>query len=83
MKKIKVNSNFNDKKVSDVIFNYYPNLNPNQLFKAFRKRDIRINNVKISKDTVVKTNDEITIYIIDSILENDKKVVVIYEDDNI
>ena len=38
MKKIKVNSNFNDKKVSDVIFNYYPNLNPNQLFKAFRKR---------------------------------------------
>ena len=83
MKKIKVNSNFNDKKVSDVIFNYYPNLNPNQLFKAFRKRDIRINNVKISKDKVVKANDEITIYIIDSILENDKKVVVIYEDDNI
>ena len=83
MKKIKVNSDFENKKVSDVIFHYYPNLNQNQLFKAFRKRDITINNVKISKDSVVNKNDEITIYIIDSILENEKKVPIVFEDDNI
>lgn len=83
MKKIKVNSSFDNKKVSDVIFHYYPNLNQNQLFKAFRKRDIRINNVKTSKDSIVYENDEITIYIIDSILENEKKVPIVYEDDNI
>ena len=83
MKKIKVNSSFDNKKVSDVIFQYYPNLNQNQLFKAFRKRDIRVNNIKISKDSIVNKNDEITIYIIDSILENEKKVPIIYEDNNI
>ena len=83
MKKIKVNSNFDNKNISDVIFYYYPNLNPNQLYKAFRKKDIRVNNKKITKDIKVNKNDEIMIYIVDSILENEKKIPIVYEDDNI
>ena len=62
MKKIQVNSNFDNKNVSDLIYYYYPNLNPNQLFKAFRKKDIRINNIKINKDSKVSAGDEVTIY---------------------
>ena len=83
MKKIQVNSNFDNKNVSDLIYYYYPNLNPNQLFKAFRKKDIRINNIKINKDSKVSAGDEVTIYIIDSILEGERKIPIVYEDDYI
>lgn len=85
MKKIIVNEKYNNKKLSNFILNSFPNLNKNTFFKALRKKDIRINNVKISNDIEVHSGDEVTIYINDNLLYSisNLKIDVVYEDDNI
>lgn len=85
MRKLIVNEKYNNKKLNNFILDSFPNLNKNTLFKALRKKDIRINNVKVSADTTIHTNDEIAIYIIDEYLlgENKFNIDVIFEDDNI
>ena len=68
MRKLIVNEKYNNKKLNNFILDSFPNLNKNTLFKALRKKDIRVNNVKVSNDITVHTGDEITIYIIDDFL---------------
>ncbi len=64
--------------------NPFPNLNPNTLYKALRKKDIRINGQKISENVEVHTNDEIMLFITDELLFGaPSKLQAIYEDDNI
>lgn len=85
MRKLIVNEKYNNKKLNNFILDSFPSLNKNTLFKALRKKDIRINNVKTSTDEVIHTGDEISIYIIDELLfgSNNINIEVIYEDDNI
>ena len=71
-------------KLSSYIFERFPNLSKNVLFKAIRNKDIKINDKRISKDEIVKNNDKIDIYIIDNLLYNlPEKITYIYVDDNI
>ena len=83
MQKILVDKKFDNKKISDILYFNFNGLTKNTLYKAFRKKDIRINNVKISEDTIVHLNDEITVYIVDSMLYKDINIDKIYEDKNI
>lgn len=85
MRKLVVNEKYNNKKLNNFILDSFPNLSKNTLFKALRKKDIRINNVKVSSDTTIFTGDEISIYIIDEYLlgENKFDIKIIFEDDNI
>lgn len=85
MKKIIVNEKYNKKKLNKFILDSFPNLNKNTLHKALRKKDIRINNIKVSEDTTIYLGDEITIYITDNYLfgETNFKIDIVYEDDNI
>lgn len=83
MKKIIVNEKFNNKHLISFIQDSFPLLNKNVLYKALRKKDIRINGIRISKDEIVKENDEITIYIVDELLNPTDNIEVIYEDNNI
>ena len=83
MKKIIVTEKFNNKHLVAFIQDSFPMLNKNVLFKALRKKDIRINNIKVSKDEIVKANDEITIYIVDDLLNPTIDLDVVFEDDNI
>lgn len=85
MRKIKVPQKYNGKKLSNFILDTFKNLNPNVLYKALRKKDIRINNVKVSENTTIFFDDEITIYITDDLLfgTNLTKLHIIYEDENI
>ena len=58
---------------SSNIFNYikdsFPNLSTNALHKAFRNKDIRVNNVKTNNEKLdIKKNDLIQIYIEDNTL---------------
>ena len=85
MRKIVVNEKYNNKKLNIFILDNFKNLNQNVLFKALRKKDIRINNVKVSENVIVHTGDEITIYIVDELLFGKSKIdfKIIYEDENI
>lgn len=83
MQKVIVSDKFNNKKVSDVLFYSFNGLSRNTLYKAFRKKDIRVNDVKISSDTVVQAGDVITVYIIDDLLMGNTTFAKIYEDENI
>ncbi len=85
MRKIIVNKKYDKKELNNFILDTFPNLNKNTLFKALRKKDIRINNIKVSENTTVYLGDEISIYITDNYLlgESNFKIDIIYEDDNI
>ncbi len=85
MRKLIVNEKYNNKKLNNFILDSFPNLNKNTLFKALRKKDIRINNVKVSSDTTIYLGDEISIYIVDEILlgENKFDIEIVFEDENI
>ena len=85
MRKIVVNEKYNKKKLNSFILDNFKNLNQNVLFKALRKKDIRINNVKVSENVIIHTGDEITIYIVDELLFGKPKIdfKIIYEDENI
>lgn len=85
MRKLVVNEKYNNKKLNSFILDNFKNLNQNVLFKALRKKDIRINNVKVSENVIIHTGDEITIYIVDDLLLGKPKInfKIIYEDENI
>lgn len=83
MRKIVVSKKFDNKKISDVLYSNFNGLTKNTLYRAFRKKDIRINNIKINEDSVVHVGDEISIFIIDDLLYKTFKIEKIYEDENI
>lgn len=83
MKKLIVNEKYNNKKLNNFILDSFPSLNKNTLFKALRKKDIRINNIRVSSDTTIYTGDEISIYIIDEYLLGNFNIPVVFEDNNI
>ena len=86
MKKLIVDKKYENKKVINFILEQFPGLNKNTLFKALRKKDIRINNIRIHEDICVHTGDEVSIYITDELLlgkSNIPEIKTIYEDDNI
>lgn len=86
MKKIIVEEKENGKKLNTFVSSHFPNLNQNAFQKALRKKDIRINGKRISENVILKTADEVTLYIVDTILDGNPKaekisLPVIYEDD--
>lgn len=83
MRNIVVDNKFNNKKLSDFLYYNFSGLTKNTFYKALRKKDIRINNVKVNDDIVVHTNDIITLYILDNLLYKNVEIETIYEDDNI
>lgn len=84
MKKLIVNNKYDNKKLISFVMDSFPNLNKNTLFKALRKKDIRVNNVRMSSDCLIHNGDEITIYIKDEfLLGKSINIDVVYEDDNI
>ena len=85
MRKIIVNKKYDNKKLNSFILDSFPDLNKNILYKALRKKDIRINNNKISENTTIYLGDEITLYITDEYLfgKNKFNIETVYEDNNI
>lgn len=84
MKKIIVNEKYNNKKLNTFILASFPSLNTNTLYKALRKKDIRINGKRVSENCTIYAGDEITIFITDEFLfGNQNNLDIIFEDENI
>ena len=86
MQTITVNFKDDGKKINTLITSIYPKLNVNNLYKALRQKDIKVNGKRINNNVTVNYGDEIQIYISDDLLNGINKKIeipVIYEDDNI
>ncbi len=83
MKSLIVNNKFDNKLLSSFLMNEFPCLSQNTLYKALRKKDIRINDIKVSQNVAVHEGDNIKIYILDDYLFGKQTLNIIYEDENI
>ena len=83
MKKLIVDSKYNNKKLNKFLQDNYPSLTNNLFYKTLRKKDIKLNGKRISENIIIHENDEIIVYISDEFLENTISLDIIYEDDNI
>lgn len=77
------NKKFDGKPLSEFLYYNFNGLTKNTLYKALRKKDIRINDIKTNENKLVYLGDKITIYIVDDLLYKNIKIKKIYEDENI
>ena len=83
MKKLIVTEKYNGKKLDKFLLDNIDNLSSNLFYKTLRKKDIKINGKRVSSIVTINVNDEILVYIADSLLENKSKLDIIFEDNNI
>ena len=83
MKKIVVTKKYDGKKLNTFLLDNFNGLTINTIYKALRKKDIRINNVKISENCTIYENNEITVFINDEFLYKSFNLDIVFEDDNI
>lgn len=83
MKKLIVNQKYNGKKLNQFLLENIPNLSSNLFYKTLRKKDIKINGKRISKNINIYEKDEILVYISDSLLEPIFHLDIFFEDENI
>ena len=85
MKELTVDQKYDGKKLFDFLMDNFNGLSLNSIYKAIRKKDIRINEIKIDSNKILHENDVVKIYIKDEFLfkSNYKGFKTIYEDDNI
>ena len=84
MRIVIVSKKFDNKKLISFLEAEFPFANSSTFYKALRKKDIRINDIKISENTVIHEGDKIKLYIIDSFLfPTYFDIPCIYEDENI
>ena len=57
----KFKSNENDK-LSKILLKQYPNINYSFIQKIFRKKDVKLNGKRVSKDLDICLGDEIVFY---------------------
>lgn len=85
MKTITVKPNNGGKKLTTFLTSYFPSLNINYIYKALRKKDIKLNGKRINENLIIHDGDVIDVYISDKILYNiqNMNIEIVYEDDNI
>ena len=83
MKKIVINEKQNNKKIVNIILDTFPSLSSSILYKALRKKDIKVNGKRIKNNIIISTGDILEIFIDDKFFSSTSKINIIYEDDNI
>lgn len=83
MKKLVVDKKYDNKKLNMFLLDNFNGLKSSTIFKALRKKDILVNNKRVSDNVFLHTNDEVIIYIKDEFLYNSINYSIVYEDDNI
>lgn len=83
LKTLIVTNKYNGKKLCNFILTSFPNLSQNTLYKALRQKDIKINGKRVNKDCIIFENDELNIFIADSLLFPQINLDIAYEDNNI
>ncbi len=90
MRTINIDNKNDGKKLNTVLLKEFPNLAINSLYKALRKKDIRVNDVKINENVCLHSGDTVKIFITDDVLFGKiapsclaLNIEIVFEDDNI
>ena len=84
MREFIISKKIENKNIYLAIQKEFPHVSPSALNKAFRLKDIKVNDQRVNKDYVVKLNDIVKVYIADNILFGiPKDIYYAYEDENI
>ena len=83
MKKLVVSKKYDGKKLNKFLFSNISGLTEGLFYKTLRKKDIKINNVRVNSNVTVSEGDEILVYISDELLNSKDSLDIIYEDENI
>ncbi|MBR6505024.1 MAG: RluA family pseudouridine synthase [Clostridia bacterium] len=85
MRELIVNKRYDGKKLNNFLLDNFDGLSLNMLYKALRKKDIKINNKRINENVTVFLDDVIQVFISDEFLFNNSSVDlnIVFEDDNI
>lgn len=88
MQTFTVDEKNNQKRCDKFLFENLP-VPPSQIFKAFRKRSIKVNGKRVREDYVLNVGDQVEVYIPDAYLSGEPTVEInmtipiVFEDDNI
>lgn len=83
MKKLIVNEKYDGKKLNKFLLENVINLSSSLFYKTLRKKDIKVNGKRVSENITVYENDEILVYISDTLLEHNVNLHIFFEDENI
>jgi len=91
MQSLIVGKDHENKRIDRFLKETFPNMPVSALYKAFRKRDIKVNGIRVKDDCILLSGDKVEVYIIDDILYGapvgnhklNKGFSIIYEDANI
>ena len=83
MRELIVNKKYEEKKLINFLLDNFNNLSLNTIHKALRKKDIRVNEVKVSENITLHSGDIVKVFIPDEKLFKTIKLETVYEDDNI
>ena len=68
MRMIIINKENDGKKLNNVLLSEFPALSTNSIYKALRKKDIRINDARVTENVTVHSGDSIKVFILDELL---------------
>ena len=83
MERLIVSKKDDGKKLNKFLISNIDGLSDNLFYKTLRKKDIKINNIRVNSNIEVHTGDEILIYVTKEMLKPKIKLDIVYEDENI
>ena len=84
MKEFIITKKYENKDIYSSLKKIFPHLSVSSLNKAFRIKDVKVNDIRVYKDYILRLNDIVKIYLNDNILFGlSKEIFYPYEDDNI
>lgn len=84
MKNLLIEKKYNEKNIMYVLSKEFPSLTKNNLFKLFRKKDIKVNSKWVKQEYICKQGDTISVYSNDNVLlGTPDNIEYKYEDENI
>lgn len=83
MKKLIVNKKYNGKKLNTFILENIPTVSSSLFYKTLRKKDIKVNNKRVTENITIFEGDEVLVYISDELLRPSFNLNIFFEDDNI
>ncbi|MCI8481868.1 MAG: RluA family pseudouridine synthase [Clostridia bacterium] len=81
MKTLIIDEKFDNKKLNTILLSVFPSLSVNTIYKALRKKDIKLNGKRIGQDVILHVGDVIDVYIADCFLYPKQNWKIVYEDD--